>query len=106
MILLIYPSVHYLGIVGGQMACLAAILTGFVFQLSRVSRLTGLDLYQYAGAFLYPTAISGSIFVVCLAVRLLLMPPSPLPNLVIGTVGCLLAYGGVGLMSYRRRQIA
>jgi O-antigen/teichoic acid export membrane protein len=104
MIVLIYPFVHYFGIIGGQFACLAAVLMGLLFQMFRVHRLTGLNLSSYAGIFLIATTVSLSVVAVCLGSRSFAVTARPLPNVITGVAGCLLAYALSAAVFFRRKE--
>jgi O-antigen/teichoic acid export membrane protein len=104
MVILIYPFVRYFGIIGGQFACLAAVTAGLLFQVVRVHRLTGLSLSNYGGIFLIAGAVSLSVVAVCLGSRSLALAAQPLPNVIFGGVGCLLAYAVTAAVFLRRRE--
>jgi O-antigen/teichoic acid export membrane protein len=92
MIVLIYPCAKYLGLAGGQVACLVAVLVGYVFQLERVHKLTGLNLKEYASPMLFSAGLSLAVVAVCLSAKLLTVPLRPFANIVVGFFGCFLAY--------------
>jgi O-antigen/teichoic acid export membrane protein len=104
MIVLIYPSVHSFGIIGGQFACLAAVLAGLMFQVYRVHRLTGLSLSSYGGIFVIAGTVSLSVVAVCLGSRPFALAAQPLPNVILGVMGCLLAYVVSAAVYIRRRE--
>jgi O-antigen/teichoic acid export membrane protein len=60
MILAIYPAAKMLGVVGGQVAAVAAITTSYVLQVSRIRGLTGLSLARYGRAFL-PAGLASAV---------------------------------------------
>jgi lipopolysaccharide exporter len=93
MMILIYPCVHYFGVVGGQLAALAAIIAGLLFQMVRVRHLTGLALGEYSRIFLTSALISLSVVFVCIGARVLSLAAKPLPNILAGVLGCIIAYG-------------
>jgi O-antigen/teichoic acid export membrane protein len=93
MIFMIYPFAKWFGMVGGQWACLVAIVVGCLFQIDRVRRVTGVDLSPYRKSFFVSAAISLSAVAVCLMARSLGSMSKPLPTLFFGGVGCLVAYG-------------
>jgi lipopolysaccharide exporter len=93
MIVITYPFAKWFGLVGGQLACFVAIVVGYLFQLARIRDLTGLDLSQYAKSFPLAIGISASVAAVCLGTRLSPALGRPIPTLVFGVLGCLLAYG-------------
>jgi len=93
MVISIYPLVKWFGPVGGQIAGLIAIIIGYLFQIERICKLTGLNLSQYRKGFLVSGAISLSVVVVCLFARMLGNWEQPVPNILIGMFGCAIAYG-------------
>jgi len=105
MVALIYPLVHWFGIVGAPAAALLAALVGYGFQIARIHQLTGLRLAEYARA-LTPAGLLG----VCVAVvrfglapfvpeRPFLMPVLP------AIIGCLLAYAMLLTKPLRRMMV-
>ncbi len=104
MLLLIYPSVAHFGVVGGQLASLAAVAVGFSFQAVRVHDITGLDLSQRSQALMRTIGVSLCIPAACLGLRWLSVSRQPLGNVVIGASGCLAAYSIVVLLLFRRKQ--
>jgi O-antigen/teichoic acid export membrane protein len=92
MVVLIYPLVHWFGIVGAPAAALLAALVGYGFQIARIHQLTGLRLGEYARA-LAPAGVLGVCVVV---VRFGLEPFVPQQTFLMPVlptvIGCLLAY--------------
>ena len=93
MLVAIYPACKFLGVVGGQVAALAAIGAGYLLQTLRMRGLTGLDVIRYAKAF-------GPSAVVCLgiigggfALRSLGLAKGPAVQIALAICACLLAYG-------------
>lgn len=93
MMVLIYPSVHYFGVVGGQLSALLAIAAGLIFQVLRVRNLTKLSLFQYGKIFVTSALLSLVVAVVCLGARVWSVSARPVPNVLLGIAGCLAAYG-------------
>lgn len=93
MILLIYPLATRLGLVGGQVACLISVVVGYLFQIERIRKVTGLDLSQYRKNFLLAGLISLSGVAICLVARSLGSSARPMPNVFLGMMGCLVTYG-------------
>jgi lipopolysaccharide exporter len=100
MIVAIYPCAKFMGLVGGQIACLIAVAFGYLFQLERVHRITGLNLRDYARPVLFASLLSLGVVGVCLSPKLLAVPLQPFANIAVGFVGCSLAYlvGGAILL--------
>jgi O-antigen/teichoic acid export membrane protein len=92
MIVLTYPLVKWFGPVGGQLACLVSIVVGYLFQIERIWKLTGLSLSQYRTGFLVSSVISLSVVAICSSARVLGNWQHPVPNILVGMVGCLVAY--------------
>jgi lipopolysaccharide exporter len=92
MIVLIYPFIERFGLVGGQLAALVAVLTGFLFQAVRVRDLIGLNLAEYGKPFLVATGISCAVAAVCLSTWPFAILSRPLPNIFFGMIGCTVAY--------------
>lgn len=93
MLIVIYPLVQRLGIVGGQVACLTAVTLGFLFQVYRVHRLTNLKLSSYWSGFVIAGLVSLSAMAVCLAADYFITLRRPMSNILFGAAGCLLSYG-------------
>lgn len=91
MAILVYPAVLYFGLVGGQLAALAAIVAGYVSQIGRMERYTQLDLRQYSKSFPFALAVSCGVLAIFLGVRRLLIAEGPVTNLAVGMSGCILA---------------
>jgi len=93
MVLLIYPFVQWFGPVGAALTGLLAIFAGYLFQLGRIRRLTALNLYQYSRIFTLASAISLTVILIRFGTRPFTGLARPLPNLISGFLGCILAYG-------------
>jgi lipopolysaccharide exporter len=93
MVLLIYPLVKWWGLIGAQVACLISITAGFLLQVERIRHITGLRVSQFGRVFLLSITISIGVVIVCLSARPFHLLARPLPNIGLGLVGCLLAYG-------------
>lgn len=93
MILLIYPCAKSFGLLGGQVACLISIAAGYLTQVERIRKVTGLKLSIYKRSILVSGAISLSVFGACLAARVVANWRQPLSSVLIGVVGCAVAYG-------------
>jgi PST family polysaccharide transporter len=101
---LIYPFSKWLGLAGGQLACLIAIVAGYLFQIARTRRLIRLDLAEYANTFFLPTLVSFSVVAICLVTHLFAPLVRPLPNIMFGIVGCVLAYSLSLIVLFRNNQ--
>jgi hypothetical protein len=107
MIIITYPFAKWFGLVGGQLACLVAVVVGYLFQLERVRGLTDLDLSAYGKAFPIAVGVSVSVAAVCLGARLSPALAHPVPTIVVGVLGCLLAYAfSAAFFLHNNRRIA
>ena len=88
----IYPSCKLLGVVGGQVAALLAIVVSYFLQVGRMHGLTGLDLARYVRAFGPAALASAGILAVGLSVRFFGMEIRPIPDIALGASACLIAY--------------
>jgi len=93
MIVLIYPFAKKFGLVGGQMAGLLAVVIGYLFQIERIRKVSGLDLSLYRRSFLLAGVISLSTVAICLGARFLTGSAQPALTVTLGAVGCLATYG-------------
>ncbi len=93
MVLLIYPFARYFGMVGGQLSALACMIVGYLFQIERIRRVTGLKLSDYRNSVALGGAISLSGVLVYLISRWAGSSTRPVPNVLLGLLGCLLTYG-------------
>jgi O-antigen/teichoic acid export membrane protein len=101
---LVYPLSKGLGIWAGQLACLVAIVIGYLLQVERIRKVTCLRLAEYFKSFLIPAAASLLIAVLWLAIRYFGALTQPAPTIIFGLLGCLLAYGLAGAMFSRARE--
>jgi O-antigen/teichoic acid export membrane protein len=106
MVALIWPCAKWLGPAGGQLAALASISVGFLFQIDRIRHITGFNLAQYAKAFTLAAGISICVACVYFGARAFGVLDGPMPNILLGAVGCLLAYGLAAWILTRRSAVA
>jgi len=99
---LIYPLPKGLGIWAGQLACLAAVVVGYLLQVERMRKVTGLSLAEYGKTFAIPAVASLVIAALWLAAGSIDVLTRPVTNITVGVLGCLLAYGLAGAMFFRR----
>jgi lipopolysaccharide exporter len=93
MMIAVYPCCKSLGIVGGQVAALLAIIVSYGLQLERMRALTGLDLLRYARPVGPAALAAASIFVVGYGIRWLGFAVNPLTGNTLVMATCLIAYG-------------
>jgi O-antigen/teichoic acid export membrane protein len=91
-IALIYPLARWFGLGGGQLACLCAVIAGFLYQVRLVARVTGLALPQYWRSFLMPLIISFSMAAICTGMKFVPALRRPFLNITLGAFVCLGAY--------------
>jgi O-antigen/teichoic acid export membrane protein len=92
MLIAIYPACKLLGVVGGQVAALLAIIVSCLIQVIRMRGLTGLDLLRYGKAFVPAVLASGGILGVGLGARFLGWEARPLANIALSVGTCIIAY--------------
>jgi lipopolysaccharide exporter len=105
MVIAIYPACKSLGIVGGQVAALLAIIVSYLLQVMRMRELTGLDLSRYGKAVLPALLVSAGIFVAGYCVRLLGFASKPMANLALCAIVCAIAYP-LGVSAFLRTKKA
>jgi O-antigen/teichoic acid export membrane protein len=91
-LIVIYPACRLLGIVGGQVAALVAILASYLLQVMRMRGLTGLNMLRYGKAFAPALVVSGGVLGVGLGARALGLATRPLANIAFGVYACVIAY--------------
>ena len=99
---LIYPLARILGLWGGQLACLIAVFVGYLLQVERVRKVTGIQLSEYCRRFLIPALASLAIVILWLAAGSIRALAQPTPNIILGVLGCLLAFALAWAFSLRR----
>jgi lipopolysaccharide exporter len=107
MLIAIYPACRLLGVVGGQVAALLAIILSYVLQVVRMRGLTGLDLLRYGKAFVPATMGSVGMLGLVLGSRRLGLTPGPIADIAVCTGCCLIAYAvctSVHLRSVKRQN--
>jgi O-antigen/teichoic acid export membrane protein len=92
MVIMIYPACKLLGVVGGQVAGLAAISVSYFIQLKRIRALTSLDLLRYGRPFAMAILASGALLGVGLGARSLGLATRPFANIALGVGACAIAY--------------
>jgi lipopolysaccharide exporter len=92
MMIAIYPACKLLGVVGGQVAALLAIIVSYLLQVIRMRELTGLDLLGYAKPFVPSALVSAGILAVGLCARFFGVATSPVANIALSAALCVIAY--------------
>lgn len=104
MVALIYPFSKWFGLPGGQVACLVAVFTGYAFQLLRLRALTHISLSEYARPFLTGAMLSLIVLALWLSTRQFPLFTRPLATVLLGVLGCSLAYAWSAAEFVRRRE--
>lgn len=92
MLITVYPACKLLGVVGGQVAALVAILVSYLLQVMRIRRLTGLNLARYGKAFARAGLVSVGLLVGGLGLHLLGLAKGPVAQIALAFCACLIAY--------------
>jgi O-antigen/teichoic acid export membrane protein len=92
MLIAIYPACKLLGVVGGQVAALAAILVSYLLQVMRMRELTGLSVFRYGKAFVPAVLVSAGVLAVGFGARFFGLAARPPINIALGVATCVLAY--------------
>ncbi len=92
MMIAIYPACKLLGVVGGQVAALLAIVLSYSLQIIRMRALTGLDLLRYGRAFVPASLASAAMLILVLGARALGLSTRPIADITICGGACLVAY--------------
>lgn len=105
-LLLIYPAVKLLGLVGAAMAGSLAMLISYYFQVERIREITGLDVRQYGFIFIQTFMISLPVVFVWCVTHLVphIFPHNVFRNVLLGFVGCVGVYGLIGVVIFKMRK--
>jgi O-antigen/teichoic acid export membrane protein len=92
MVIAIYPACKYFGLLGGQVAALAAVTASYVLQVARARVVTGLRFERYTKALAPAALMSVGILSAGFGAHYVWMTAGPLANITIAAVACLIAY--------------
>jgi O-antigen/teichoic acid export membrane protein len=92
MLIAVYPACKLLGVIGGQVAALLAIILSYVLQVMRMRGLTGLDLLRYGRAFVSPMLGSVMLLGIVLGSRRLGLTTRPTADIAICAGSCVVTY--------------
>jgi O-antigen/teichoic acid export membrane protein len=106
MMIAIYPASRLLGLVGGQVAALLAIVASYGLQIWRMRELTGLNLLRYGRAFVPAVLASAGALGIGLCARFVGLANRPSANLALGATLCAIAYALCVPAFLRIRQTA
>jgi len=98
---LTYPFTKMFGLWGPQLACLIAVVAGYLLQVERIRKVTGLSLSEYWKSFSLPVLTSIAVAAAWFAARSTGVLAQPVANILFGICGCLAAYGFVGAIIFR-----
>jgi O-antigen/teichoic acid export membrane protein len=90
MLIAIYPACKLLGMVGGQVAALLAIIISYLLQVMRMRALTGLDLLRYGKAFALPALGTAGLVGVALGGRRVGLATGPAADIVLCVGACVI----------------
>jgi O-antigen/teichoic acid export membrane protein len=92
MVICIYPICHFMGIVGGQVSALIAIVVSYLLQVERARDVSGLRVTRYARALLPAICVSGVVALAGVGTRVSGLVRIPVADIAICCAGCALAY--------------
>jgi len=93
MIIMILPACKVFGLVGGQIAALAAISVSYLLQVIRMRQLSCLDLLRYGKAFVPALIASAGLLATGIAARSFGLATRPVANIAFSVCTCAIAYG-------------
>ena len=106
-VFLVYPLAKVFGLWGAQLACLIAVVVGYLLQVERIRKVTGLKISQYRDAFPIPVFTSIGIAALwALVSKYTTVMSHPVPSIVIGLGLCLLTYLLAAALRFRQAREA
>lgn len=105
MLICIYPACKLLGVVGGQVAALLAIILGYLMQVVSLRKIAGLSLARYAKPFVPVTLVSAGVLAVGFGARLFDLATRPITNIAFSAIACVVAYILCVPAFMKRRQV-
>jgi O-antigen/teichoic acid export membrane protein len=104
-VVLVYPLARLLGLWGGQLACLIAILIGYGLQIERIHSVTGMRISTYFKEFPVPLCLAGLVSVPWLLLsRQTGALSRPIPNIALGIAASSLIYALSAFVWFRWRS--
>jgi lipopolysaccharide exporter len=104
-ILLVYPLARIFGMWGAQLACLIAVIAGYLLQVERIRKVTGLKLSQYREVFPTPVGVAVGIAIFWMLVsQFTSFTSRPIPSIVMGLGLCALTYLCLGALYSRQAR--
>jgi O-antigen/teichoic acid export membrane protein len=101
MLVAIYPACKLLGVVGGQVAALLAIILSYLLQVLRMRTLTGLDLLRYARAFVPAALGSAAMQFIVFGSRKFGLIARPIPDIALSVGCCVIVYAVCASVHFR-----
>jgi hypothetical protein len=101
MLVAIYPACKLLGVIGGQVAALLAIILSYLLQVMRMRGLTGLDLLRYGKAFLSPALGATAMLGIVLCTRRLGLATRPAVDIALCAGSCVITCAACALAHLR-----
>lgn len=91
-LILVYPLAKWLGLVGGQMAGLIAMIAGFALQAERAYRVTDLKALRYGSILIRSAVYSIPVLLVWIAGKLFFPGTGSVVSIGLGLLGCVTAF--------------
>jgi O-antigen/teichoic acid export membrane protein len=101
MLIVVYPACKLLGVVGGQVAALLAVIISYFLQVIRMRDVAGLDIVRYGRAFALPVLGSGGMLGIVLCCRRLGLSTRPAADIAICVGTCAVTYAACALVHLR-----
>ncbi|MCK9417957.1 MAG: oligosaccharide flippase family protein [Nitrospirae bacterium] len=99
-IVLIYPAVKEFGSIGAASVVFLSMTISYIFQVIRMNKLTGLDIMKYWKIFIHGTGIAFIVIIMWL-LTYNVFSRNPINNLIFGFIGCVVAYGIIGMVYFK-----
>jgi len=106
-VVLVYPMSKMFGLWGAQLACLIAIVMGYLLQVERIRKVTGMKISEYRDAFPIPVFTSIGIAILwALLTRYTTVMSHPVQSIALGVGVCLITYLLLGAFRFRQAKEA
>jgi O-antigen/teichoic acid export membrane protein len=92
MLIATYPACKLFGIVGGQIAALLGISVSYILQLTRIIKLTELNLIHYRRSIGKAMFVTSGIVAISYGAHLIGIELRPITTVILGFAGCIIAY--------------
>jgi O-antigen/teichoic acid export membrane protein len=104
MVTFIFPATKWFGLTGAATAGLVSMLIGFILQVRRMHKITGLETHQYYGILLRALCIS-SIVMFLWFLSKDLYAADAIFNIIPGVLGFIIAYGFAIKLYFRKKDL-